>query len=116
MAVSADEKWLGVGLKSECTTSVYSLPGGELVRAFGGRGIGPLQFHFVFRLCFAPNGNILVVDYDNRRLQEVTLEGIFVRFIGGLKKFGIGKPYCVAVHGDVIAVGCCGPWQPCGAV
>ncbi len=53
MAVSADEQWLVVGLQFECTLSVYSLPGGELVRTFGGDGKGPLQFESLRRLCFA---------------------------------------------------------------
>ena len=72
MAVSADEKWL---MEIEGTLPVYSLPGGELVRTFGGEGDGSLQFNSPRRLCFAPNGNIIVVDSDSKLLQEVTLEG-----------------------------------------
>jgi hypothetical protein len=69
LAVSADEKWMVVGLYDACTLSVYSLPDGELVRTFGGPGSGPLQFSDLYRLCFAPNGNLLIVDSNNVRLQ-----------------------------------------------
>ncbi len=51
MALSADKKWLVVALGHEGTLSVYSLPGGELVRTFGGMGDGPLQFKYLHRLC-----------------------------------------------------------------
>ena len=91
MAVNADEKWLVVGL-DQATLSVYSLPGGELVRTFGGLGDGPLQFMGLRRLCFAPNSNLIAVDFGNRRLQEVTLEGVFVRFVG-VGSLVIGIPH-----------------------
>ncbi len=110
MAVSADEKWLVVGLR-DCVLFVFSLPMGELVRSFGSAGDGRLEFYGLFRLCFAPNGivigNLVVVDHCNKRLQEVTLKGVFVRFIG-VDDFddGTAWPYCVTVHHDIIAVGC----------
>ncbi len=93
MAVSPDGKWLVVGVRTSSQLFVYSLPEGELVRSFGAEGIGPLKFGCLSRLCFAPNGNILVAECRNRQLQEVTPEGVFVRL---MMACGDG-PLCVAL-------------------
>ncbi len=61
---------------------MHELPSGAVVLTFGSSGSEPLQFNSMLRVCFAVNGNLIVTDYGNKRLQEVTLEGGFVRCIG----------------------------------
>ena len=64
------------------TLSVYSLPGGEHVCAFGKYGPGRGRFKGPRDVCFSIAGNILVAEQVNQRVQEVTLTGNHVRFIG----------------------------------
>lgn len=61
---------------------LYSLPDGDCIRTIGGPGDGPGQFYGPRKLCFGPNGNLLVAENDNRRIQEVTVMGDHVRFVG----------------------------------
>ena len=64
------------------TITVYDVCTGDVVRSFGGRGDDPRRMKFPWKLCLAPNGNILVAEYGNNRVQEFTLAGNHVRFIG----------------------------------
>jgi len=85
------------------TVTVYDIGTGEDVRAFGGKGTGPGQFSWPQSLCGLPNGNLLVADQVNMRVQEVTLAGGHVRFIGVGK---IDAPIAgLATNGELIAVG-----------
>lgn len=104
LAVSPDEKHMVVGLHGgDSTLTVYALPGGEVVRTFGRDGSGQLQFSRLFRMCFIANGHLLVDDYANNRLQEVTVEGAWVRYIGtGI--WDDGFPFSLTVHEDKVAV------------
>ena len=64
------------------TLSVFSLPGGEFIRTFGSKGSGKAQFGSPRKICFTVAGAVLAAEYDNMRVQEVTLTGDHVRFIG----------------------------------
>lgn len=62
--------------------TLYSLPSCEPIRIVGGEGSGPGQFDYPHKLCFTPDGTLLVSEWENQRLQDVTLAGEHVRFIG----------------------------------
>jgi len=81
--------------------SVYRTRDGAFIRSFGGRGGAPGLFHAVSSLCMTPHDTILVADWT--RVQEVTLEGTHVKYIG-LEHITF-PPLSVAIHGDEIVVG-----------
>ena len=85
------------------TLSVHSLPGGEHIRTFVIEDAGEGQFDYIPRLCFGATGNILVADPENERVQEVTLTGDHVRFIG----IGVINDYIwsIAANAELIVVG-----------
>lgn len=62
--------------------TVYALPSGDPIRTFGGRGSGPGQFDQPCKMALTPAGGLLVVENENKRVQEVTLNGEHVRFVG----------------------------------
>ena len=80
MAVSHDGSLLALG-EGRSHVSVYSLPDGRRINKFGNPGNGELQFRYPQKLCFLPNGHLVVAD-GSERLQEVTVNGEHVRFIG----------------------------------
>ena len=102
LAISPDSTHM-VASHSDDTLSVYSLPGGEHIRTFGSYGVGTVQFNMPGKLCFGVAGNILVADAGNKRVQEVTLTGDHVRFIGvGV----IDDPiWGIAANAELIVVG-----------
>lgn len=57
------------------------------------------------QLCFAPNGNILVCEDINQRVQEVTISGVHVRFIGADILVGDVWAVDVSPSGDRLVVG-----------
>ena len=75
-----------------------------LLHTIGGSGAGPKQFKDPNKMCLAPNGNMLVCEYGNNRVQELTgpgeTEPAHVRDITG-----ITQPCSCAVYGDMLAVG-----------
>ena len=102
LAISPDGTHMVVSHSNHRLT-VYSLPGGVLVRTFGGKGSGRGQFEFPSKLCFGVTGNILVVEEWNKRVQEVALTGDHVRFIGvGVIDDRIGS---IAANAELIVVG-----------
>lgn len=86
MAVHPDGKAFVVTNWGTCMLSVYALPTGECVRSLNGGTIdgtdGCAKFYTPCKVCFAPNGHLLVSEDSNKRVQELTFEGQFVRFIG----------------------------------
>ena len=102
LAVSQDGTHLVVS-HADHTLSVFSLPRGDLLLSFGSKGRGKLQFQWPARLCFSAIGTVLVSDGENHRIQEVTLKGAFVRFIGA-GAIG-GDPSGIAANDEVIVVG-----------
>ena len=81
LAISPDGAHM-ISSHNDDTLSVYMLPGGEHIRTFGSEDAGEVQFHRPTKLCFSAAGNILVADSSNECVQEVTLTGDHVRFIG----------------------------------
>lgn len=104
LAVSPNDCWMVVTCYTGHCITVYSLPTGEIAREFGSLGIDPGQFDCPFRVYFSPTGTILVVEEGNRRVQELSMTGRHIRFIGE-GCFNDGKPICVAVNDSMIAVG-----------
>ncbi len=74
-----------------------------LLHAFGGYGAKPKQFKEPFKMCLAPNGNLLVCDYCNNRVQELT--GLGEAEPAHVRDIKVTKAQTIAVHGDMIAVG-----------
>ena len=102
LAISADSAHMALSHKNN-TLSVYALPEGKLVKAFGSRGTGKAQFDAPAKLCFSSSGNILVAEYANKRVQEVTLSGDHVRFIGvGVIDSGV---WGITANAELIVVG-----------
>ena len=102
LAISPDSAHM-VASHGNATLSVYSLPGGEHIRTFGSCGTGKGQFKVSAKLCFSAAGNILVADNGNKRVQEVTLTGGHVRFIG----VGVidDEIWGIAANAELIVVG-----------
>ena len=100
LAISPDAVYMVTSVGN--TLSVYSLPNGEHICTFGSGGEGKGQFRWPSKLCFSAVGNILVAEQLGDRVQEVTLTGGHVRFIG------IGTFDCmldgVTANVDVIVV------------
>lgn len=97
MAVSHDERWLAVFTYANADKMhLYTLPTGALARTIGDIGSGATQFARPFRACFTPTDNILVAEFSNNRLQELTVEGVHKRFIPLPSALG------VACNGTVI--------------
>ena len=103
MAVSYNEQWMAVSDYGAHTVTVYAVATGAVVRTFGGLGKERGQFDGPFRLCFAPNGNMLVCDVNNKRVQELTVEGKPLRVSPVKDEY----PRTVCTDGNVIVVGKC---------
>ena len=108
LAVSPDSA-LMVASHADDTLSVYSLPDGQHIRTFGSEGTGKGQFDCPSKVCFSATGSILVAEAWNTRVQEVTLTGDHVRFIGvgviedpiwgiaaNTELIVVGKAYCTS--------------------
>ena len=82
--------------------SVYSLRGGNFIRRLDSDSFR-VQFNYPGKVCFSANGNILVAEYSSKRVQEVTLTGSHVRFIG----VGVidDKIWAIAANAELIVVG-----------
>jgi len=98
LAISYDRS-LMVACRKINRLDVYRTEDGSHVRSFGGKGTGPGKFDLVSGLCMTALDTVLVADRGNKRIQEVTLEGVHVKFIP-LRS----EPHGVAVHGDLVAV------------
>ena len=85
-------------LTSVVDITVFNLAGVQL-HTFGTAGNGPGQFEFPTQLCAHPNGNLLVLEEGNGRVQEVTWTGKHVRFICGAGMNG-WTPCGIAVSPD----------------
>ena len=81
LAISPDSAHM-VASHFNHTLSVHTLTGVKHIRTFGSRGAGKGQFDCPAKLCFSAAGSILVAERGNKRVQEVTLTGDHVRFIG----------------------------------
>ena len=104
VAVTLDGLYLVVSNLSSHSLSVYSTDSGSCITTFGSPGSGTGQFRGPVRICATPTGTIIVCEYGNKRLQEVTITGEHVRFIGE-GHFDIERVYGMCMQGDILAVG-----------
>jgi DNA-binding beta-propeller fold protein YncE len=97
---------MAVSYWSEHVLRVYRIEADgalTLLHSFGGRGAGPKQFNGPLKMCLAPNGNLLVCDYGNNRVQELT--GLGEAEPSHVRDIEVSKANAIAVHGDMVAVG-----------
>jgi hypothetical protein len=66
---------------------------GDFVKTIGSFGYGELQWRDIHGICELANGNILIAELENGRLQEITPDGTFVRMysVGGIQDV-VGLP------------------------
>jgi len=105
LAISSDGNTMVVSNVSTHQLSVYRTHDGSHVRSFGGVGMAAGQFRGLRGLCMTAHDTVLVVEWDNHRIQEVTLEGAHVKFI---KVSEVAMN--VAVHGDLVAASSLTPY------
>ena len=85
--------------------SVYRVDTGECMSTFGReRGLAAGAFNFPFCISATSRSSILVADYLNARIQEVSLVGEHLRFLGG-DFLGTDRIRGMCMHGDTVAVG-----------
>jgi DNA-binding beta-propeller fold protein YncE len=82
IAISPTGDTMAVSNSHAHCVMLYDLPSGDEIRCIGTRGDAPGRFHDPSGVCFLSNGNLLVAECENKRLQEVTCGGEHVRFIG----------------------------------
>lgn len=74
------------------TVEVFSA-NGEPDFSFGGMGQTGGQFTFPYGIGMLPNGNILVAETGNYRIQELTANGKYIRtFVDNNNRIGLQKP------------------------
>lgn len=103
IAVSCDASLvavLSIGTSVKPSIFVFSICTGDIITSFGHDGGAPAQFKSPTSLCFVPGtSNLMVADYGNCRLQEVTSTGQHVRFVDNLFE---NKYCCVDANTNVI--------------
>jgi len=103
LAVTTDGSLMVVSNCVSHQLSVYRADDGRHVLTFGGLGMGACQFSRPFGLCMTDQDTVLVAELGNHRIQEVTLGGAHVKFLGeGVIETRV---WAVAAHGEVVAVG-----------
>lgn len=104
IAVSPSGEWLVVSHSSH-RLSVYNVVDGSLRNSIGKLGRGKGEFHAPGKLSFSVvhTDHVLVADCENHRVQEVSLSGAHVRFIG----VGVIDDIvlCLAVNAEQVVVG-----------
>lgn len=94
IAVSPDGGVLYLGHSRTGTVYTFELPSARKLHQFGKKGENAGEFSDIFRMAVHPtNGNIVVPEIRNHRIQEVTPSGTHVRFIGS----GVGDFRNIAV-------------------
>jgi hypothetical protein len=106
LAVSHDCCYMVLSYMVEHVLRVYRLEAdgaATLLHTVGSEGAGPMQFDGPAKMCLTPAGNLLVCDYGNKRVQELTslgeAEPQHVRF------FPIDQAWSLAMFGYTLAVG-----------
>jgi DNA-binding beta-propeller fold protein YncE len=86
---------------------VFALDGRHL-KTIGKRGVGPGEFEYPAYVRVAPNGNIVVTDSINSRVQILDPEGVFVNQFGSLgdgpAQFGKPKGTAFDSFGNIYVV------------
>jgi DNA-binding beta-propeller fold protein YncE len=106
MVVTPDGRYMAVSYHYEDELRVYRIEDDgapTLLHTFGGNGDGPKQFDTPLTMCLAPNGNLLVCDRDNDRVQELT--GLGEAEPAHVRRIEVTNPSTIAVYGDIVAVG-----------
>jgi len=103
LAITSDSSHMVVSHFATDQLSVYRLSDGSHVRSFGSNGAAAGQFNQPLGLCMTKENTVLVADFGNKRIQEMTLESGHVKCIGA----GVINDFVadIAMHGDVVAVG-----------
>ena len=66
---------------------------GRSKRSLGGRGQQPGEFLYPYGIGILPNGNLIVSETGNSRVQELTPQGKYVKtFVGTENSLDLGKP------------------------
>lgn len=82
MALSHNGNLLAVTNMTTHTIELMHAWTGETMNILGSKGTGKGQLHSPCRVCFSPCGdNLLVADYGNGRVQELRLDGTYVRMM-----------------------------------
>ena len=82
IAVARDGSLFAVSNERTHMITVCDTASGSDTVSFGGKGAGPGQFNQPSKLCITPRDTLLVADYSNQRVQEVTFSGVHIRDIG----------------------------------
>ena len=98
-AVRHDGSWMVVSYCEENVLRVFGLSPLRLERTIGISGTG-VEFRLPYRVTFTSTNNILVCDHYADELKELSLTGVFVRYIY------VKNPLAAALHGNMLAVGC----------
>ena len=107
VAVSEDNAVLAVSHQNH-KISTYAMDSGKHIATFSQEGLGKGLLSCPTKLCFTAGGNLLVAEMFGKRVQELTVDGLHVRFVGvGVITDGIGS---VACSSEYIAVGKCNNW------
>ena len=106
MVVTPDGRYMAVSYSYDDKLRVYRIEADgalTLLHTCGGYGTGPMQFKTIYKICLAPNGNLLMCDCHNDRVQELTgpgeVEPVHVRDVKVI------AARTIAVYGDMVAVG-----------
>jgi hypothetical protein len=104
VAVTLDGLHLVVSNYDSHNISVHSMVTGGCITTFGRNGSAASQFDAPVRICATPRGTVIVSEVGNKRLQEITITGEHVRFIGeGL--LDNDSVFGVCMHREFLAVG-----------
>jgi len=98
LAFTVSGGYMAMSRSARHEVAVYRVSDGCFVRAFGGLGADPGRFNHPAGLCITRHNTLLVAEYSNSRIQEVSLEGSHVKFFHTHALL-----VCVAAHGDVVA-------------
>ena len=88
IAVSRDEdqKYVVISDLENNQLIVFDRPDFTVCKCIGKKGYGEVEFQSPRGLAFTATNSIIVVDKDNHRVQEVTLDGAFERFFGDAQR------------------------------
>lgn len=93
MAAAVDKNGMIYITNNGMNTVEIIQPNGKAKMSFGSTGTGPGQLLYPYGIGILPDGNILVAETGNGRVQEFTPEGKYVKiFISRADKLGLEKP------------------------
>ena len=92
-------------ITERCCVSVFS-PSGKKLRSFGEFGSGQGEFQQPHGIAVDGEGNILVADLKNHRIQKFTAEGKFLAAVGSIGggHLQFNEPVDIAIHAQKIYV------------